>query len=179
MNIRLATISDLVDIELIYNEAVKHMNDEGNYLQWIDFDSFKTGVINYIENNNFYVVSNEKEIVGMFALIYGIDKTYNDIIGEWENNDEYVTIHKIAVKYFKNNIASFIFNFIENKIINEGIYNIRIDTHKDNYSMKTLLKNREFRYCGIISITCNYSEELSLREAYIKDLRVSNYEENK
>lgn len=171
MKIRLATFNDLNDIEIIYNEAVKHMNEEGNDLQWFDFDSFKVGVIDYINNNNFYVVEKNNEIIGMFALIYGIDKTYNNIIGEWLNNDEYVTIHKIAVKYFKQNIASFIFSFIEQKIIKENIYNIRIDTHKDNYSMKTLLKNRGFRYCGIISITCNYNEELSLREAYIKELK--------
>ena len=86
MNIRLATLSDLVDIELIYNEAVKHMNDEGNYLQWIDFDSFKTGVINYIENN---LYTNIKKLLNNGSIIFIKESNLNlDELFEFLRNSE-------------------------------------------------------------------------------------------
>ena len=35
--------------------------------------------------------------------------------------------------------------------INDGIYNIKIETHKNNISMNKFLINKGFKYCGIIS----------------------------
>lgn len=172
MIIRKANLNDLYAIKEVYNIAVKHMNEEGNINQWNDYDSFETGVKKYINDECFYIVLLENEIVGFFALIYGIDKTYNNIrYGEWLNNNEYVTIHKIAVKYYQKNIASFILNYIINEIKSKNIKNIRIDTHKDNISMQTFLNKKEFIHCGEISITCNFNDLPSLREAYMKELK--------
>ena len=169
--IRRALISDLQSIKAVYDEAVKHMVQEGNVDQWNDYASFEKGVIKYINDGCFYVVENEDEVVGIFALIYGIDKTYNVIrYGNWLNNDEYVTIHKIAVKYFEKHIASYILNYIVNKIKSENINNIRIDTHKDNISMQTFLNKKGFIHCGEISITCDFNDLPSLREAFMRQL---------
>ena len=172
LSIRKAELNDLNQIKDVYNIAVKHMCDEGNINQWNDYFSFEKGVINYINNDCFYVVTKEKEIVGMFALIYGIDITYNNIRnGKWVNNDNYVTIHKIAVKYFQMNIASYILDYIIQKIKNENIFNIRIDTHKDNISMQSFLNKKGFIHCGEISITCDFNDLPSLREAFMKELK--------
>ena len=117
LTFRKAKLEDLIQIKEVYNYAYNHMKDEGNVNQWSDYISFEIGVINYINNNCFYVVVDENEIVGFFALIYGIDVTYNDIRnGNWVNNNEYVTIHKIAVKYYQRKIASKILAYIIEKI---------------------------------------------------------------
>lgn len=172
MVIRKANNNDLQAIKEVYDIAVKHMNDEGNINQWNDYNSFEVGVKKYINDGCFHVVLLENEIVGFFALIYGIDKTYNVIrYGNWLNNDEYVTIHKIAVKYYQKNIASFILNYIIDEIKNKNIYNIRIDTHKDNISMQTFLNKKGFTHCGEISITCDFNDLPSLREAFMRELR--------
>lgn len=172
MTIRKAVLEDLQSIKMVYNEAVKHMISEGNIDQWNDYNSFEKGVIKYINDGCFYVVEMSEEIVGIFALIFGIDKTYNNIrYGNWLNYNEYVTIHKIAVKYFQMNIASFILDYIENIIREKEIFNIRIDTHKDNISMKTFLNKKGFIHCGEISITCDFNDLPSLREAYMKEIK--------
>ena len=169
MIIRKASFNDLQAIQEVYKEAVKHMIEEGNVNQWNNYNSFEKGVIKYIDDDCFYVVENNEEIIGIFALIYGIDKTYNDIrYGNWLNNDEYVTIHKIASKYYRRHIASFILSYVEQTIANKGIKNIRIDTHIDNVSMNAFLLKNGFVKCGTISITCNFEDKNSLRIAYQK-----------
>lgn len=169
MDVRLANLNDLTQIKELYHIAVDHMNDEGNVSQWTDYNEFEKGVIKYIENNCFYVVERDDEIIGVFAMIYGVDETYNKIKGKWINDDEYVTIHKIAVKYYQEHIASFILNYVVNCIKLKFINNIRIDTHKDNISMKTFLKKNGFIYCGVISITNDFTDKLSLRNAYLRE----------
>lgn len=166
---RKANLEDLAQIKEVYNYAYNHMRDEGNINQWSDYISFEKGVINYINNDCFYIVVEESEIVGFFALIYGIDVTYNDIRnGKWINNNEYVTIHKIAVKYYQRKLASKILSYIIEKIKKENINNIRIDTHKDNISMQEFLSKNGFIHCGEISITCDFNDLPSLREAFMK-----------
>lgn len=173
MEIKKARLEDINELVNIYLIAQKHMIAEGNINQWNqNEDVFKESIINYINNDNFYIVKQENEIVGFFAMIFGTDKTYNVIkYGSWINNDEYVTIHKIAVKYHQKGIASFIFDFVCKVALNANINNIRIDTHKDNISMNSLLNKFGFIKCGIISITCDYSNDNSLRIAYQKKLK--------
>ena len=61
-------------------------------------------------------------------------------------------------------------NYIINKIKNENINNVRIDTHKDNISMQTFLNKKGFIHCGEISITCDFNDLPSLREAFMRQL---------
>lgn len=171
MEILKATLKDLDDIRIIHQIAINYMHDENNFNQWKNNDeNFINTMINYINNNNFYVVKKDNEIIGFFAMIFGIDDTYNNINGKWLNNESYVTIHKIAVKYHRCHIASFILDYVVKKAINNNVYNIRIDTHKDNISMNSFLKKNGFINCGIISITCDFNNFNSLRNAYQKTL---------
>lgn len=170
--IRKASYKDLKEIEELYYIAVKHMIEEGNCNQWTDYKSFEVGVKKYINDGCFYVYYKDGELIGMFALIYGIDITYNEIRnGEWLNNDPYVTIHKIATKYYRRHIASDILDYIAADAKKNNVYNIRIDTHERNVSMKKFLSIHRFEYCGVISITCNYDDNDSLRNAYIKTIK--------
>ena len=170
MEIIRANINDLNEVSKIFINASIHMKEEKNLKQWEVIDNdFINSIIAYIKKKEAYIVKNGDEIVGFFALIYDEDKTYKVIKnGKWLNDEKYVTIHKIAVKYFQKHIATFILKYIENKIKSENIYNIRIDTHNDNISMLSFLKKNNFSYCGIISITCDFNDFISLRKAFIK-----------
>ena len=168
-SIREATLNDFEDIKLIHSLAIIHMNEEENHNQWIRNDEkFLNKMIDYIQSGDFYIVKENEETIGFFAMIFGIDITYNVIDGKWINNDEYVTIHKIASKYYRRHIASFILSYVEQTIANKGIKNIRIDTHIDNVSMNAFLLKNGFVKCGTISITCNFEDKNSLRIAYQK-----------
>ncbi len=169
MKVYKATLNDFEDIKLIHSLAIAHMNEEKNHNQWMKNDEkFLNKMIDYIKNDEFYIVKENEETIGFFAMIFGIDITYNVIEGKWINNDEYVTIHKIASKYYRRHIASFILSYVEETIAKKGIKNIRIDTHVDNVSMNAFLLKNGFIKCGTISITCNFEDKNSLRIAYQK-----------
>ena len=169
MKVHKATLNDFDDIRLIHSLAIKHMNEENNHNQWLKNDEkFIQKMIDYINCGDFYIVKENEEIVGFFAMIFGIDVTYNDIDGKWLNNDSYVTIHKIASKYYRRHIASFILDYVTKEAAKKNIHNIRIDTHKVNVSMRSFLIRNGFSECETISITCNFNEEASSRIAYQK-----------
>jgi len=174
MDIKLATINDLDEIYSIFLNAIKRMNAEGNTIQWQTNDGLTmSDVSNLITSkpNECYKVLENDEIVGFFRLVKGIDETYLRIDGKWDNEDEYVTIHKIVVRYVRRGIASYILNFIIDSIKEQSINNIRIDTHSTNRSMKAFLNDKGFKYCGVISINNDFSNLHSLREAYIYTIK--------
>ena len=165
-----ATINDKEDLKNIIILAINHMKEENNN-QWYDADIILNTTMKSVVNNTHYIVKENNETIGMFSMIYGIDETYNEIDGKWINNDPYVTIHKIAVKYYNLKIASKILDFVIKNAINNNIYNIRIDTHEDNISMKKFLEKHNFIKCGIISITKDFNDKKSLRLAYQKNIK--------
>ena len=125
MKVCKAIIDDLNEIIDIYHIAVNHMFMENNTNQWSkDNTKFVRLVKKHIDNNEFFVVKNDDEIVGFFAMIEGIDVTYNNIDGKWLNNDPYITIHKIASKYYQKGIASFMLNYVIDYAKLNNIYKI-------------------------------------------------------
>ena len=168
MEIVRCTINDLDKLVDIKSIDRKHMIEEGNITQWNGKDDdFIKEVTKFIKQNSFYIVKDDDEVVGMFALVLDVDHTY-DIIkdGKWLNDDKYVVIHKMGVKYFRKHIGSFILNYVKKMAISHNVHNIRIDTHKDNISMNNFLLYHGFKRCGIISINYDFNDKNSLREAY-------------
>ena len=166
MKICLALLEDIDKIMNIYDIVRIRMVNEGNFTQWDNRDVFKFEVIEYIQKGLLYKVIKNDEIVGYFAYISGKDNAYSLIDGRWLNEDEYVTIHKIASKYNNAGIGSFVIDYVINRCKNENVKNIRIDTHKNNISMNKFLINKGFIICGVISLNLNFNDIDSLRNAY-------------
>lgn len=166
MNIELVILDDLNELMDIYDLARVRMVNEGNLTQWDNREVFKTEIIDYINKKILYKVIENDEIVGYFAYIYDIEHAYDVIDGKWLNQDKYITIHKIASKYNNKGIGGFIIKYVIDRCKNEGIYNIKIDTHKNNLSMNKFLTNKGFINCGVISLTLDFNDEYSLRNAY-------------
>ena len=147
MFIRHTTYDDLDTLKDLFGCARKYMKDHGNPSQWKDNRPDIRLIETDIENNNSYVIEDEGKIVGTFACIKGIEPTYLDIEGQWLNDDEYVTIHRIASNGSKRGIFNEAIDFAEKFGVD-----IRIDTHKDNLKMRQLIKDKGFVYCGIIIV---------------------------
>ena len=166
MKVDLALKNDIDELMNIYNFARTHMINEGNVTQWDNEEVFKEELINYINEKLLYKVTKNDEIVGCFAYILGVDSAYNIINGNWINDNKYVTIHKIMSKYQRQGIASFMVDYIINKMKADGLFDIKIDTHKNNISMNEFLKSKGFKYCGIISLNGDFNDVYYLRNAY-------------
>lgn len=145
--IRKANINDLDIIMDIYHYAQEFMARTGNPNQWGQFHPKKELIIDDIKKGiSNVVIDKDNNIYGVFALIEGIDPTYNYIEdGKWLNDQDYLTIHRIASNGKIKGIFKFVINYCLDKT-----RNIRIDTHKDNIVMQNALKKEGFVKCGII-----------------------------
>ena len=84
--------------------------------------------------------------VATFALIEGHDPTYARIYdGEWQNDNPHYVIHRVASMAGVHGIMRAVLNHAFTLTDT-----IRIDTHNDNVTMRTLLAKYGFSYCGII-----------------------------
>lgn len=149
MNVRKATSSDLNDIMEIYRIAQDFMIENGNPNQWGHTYPSHDLIIDDIDSRICNVICDENDIIhGVFALVFGDEPTYEHIEnGRWLNDDEYVTIHRIAgdgkVRGIFNSTVEYCKNLSDN---------IRIDTHESNRIMQRLIEKNGFQKCGIIYV---------------------------
>ena len=147
LSIRKTRLDDLNELEDLFAYARKIMVDNGNPSQWSNNRPSMDLIVNDINNDQSYVVEDDGEIVGTFACVEGIEPTYIDIDGKWLNDDEYITIHRIASNGKRKGIFDSMIEYV-------GKFNkdIRIDTHKDNTIMRHLISKHGFIECGIIVV---------------------------
>lgn len=147
MPIRKTKETDLERVLAIYAFAREQMKKSGNPNQWKDNRPPRETVERDIRISQSYVIEEEGEIVGVFALIFGKDPTYSQIDGAWLNGEPYVTLHRIASSGKRGGILKDILSFAE--ALSE---NVRVDTHRDNLIMQRLLKRFGYTQCGVIVI---------------------------
>lgn len=165
MKFRKAVESDIKEIISIINQAQIHFK-ECRIDQWQDnYPNIET-IKKDIFNNYSYILSKDGIIVATVAISFQGEKTYETIYdGQWSSNDEYAVIHRLAVheKYKGLGLSNKIIKNIEKMTLEKNIHSIKVDTHKDNISMKQVLIKNNFKYCGII-----YLEDRSERIAFEK-----------
>ena len=166
LEIRKSRKEDLDKLAEIFVIARKYMKDNGNPDQWKDDRPAMSTIERDIENGNSYVVTDDGEIVGTFAYIVGVDPTYLEIDGQWLNDDEYGTIHRIASNGRNKGILKAALDYV----MADGI-DIRIDTHKDNRKMRHLLEKYGFIECGII-LTDDHTPRLAFQKVADKKQKV-------
>lgn len=170
MKLRLTQYDDL-DAVLEIIEQAKQYFKVNQIPQWQNGVPSKKTIEEDIASGNGYVLVEEDEIIGICALFFEDDPTYKTIQeGRWLNDYEYVVIHRMAVKqnYKGHGYGSNMIEQIEQLAKEKGIFNLRIDTHKDNHSMQRLIAKNKFTYCGIVTI--NDNGEMAERLAYQKEL---------
>lgn len=170
MLFRKAVEADSYGILNIIGQAQSYFKDNGIDQWQNNYPNYQT-IRDDIINGNGYVLIKDDLIVGTVALAFDEEKTYGSIYeGQWLSNTQYCVIHRMAVAsgYKGEGLASVITGNIEGICIKKGIGSIKVDTHKDNYSMQKLLIKNGFVYCGII-----YLEDNSERKAFEKLLQTN------
>ena len=148
MNIRKAEIGDLSKIMDIYKIAQDFMIESGNPNQWGHFYPSEDLIRQDIKKEVCHVISDDEDIHAVFALFNGSEPTYEYIEnGEWLDDDEYVTVHRIASDGKLRGIFKFTIDYC--KSISD---NIRIDTHSNNLIMQKQIEKNGFEKCGIIYV---------------------------
>lgn len=165
MNFRKAVKSDIKEIMGIISQAQIYFK-ECNIDQWQDNYPNSETIKEDMLNKHSYVLLKSDKIVATVSASFQGEKTYDAIYnGQWISNYEYVVMHRLAVheKYKGLGLSNKIIKNIEKIALGKNIHSIKVDTHKDNISMKKVLIKNNFKYCGII-----YLEDGSERIAFEK-----------
>lgn len=163
--IRLAKIEDLKNVMLVIDSARQQLKANGSK-QWNLDNGYPdaTDLITDIVSEQLYVYEDmtTNTIKGCVVMCKDIDPNY-DIPNFWSNNEDYVAIHRLAVlkEELGRGIASSLLKYC---IDNCNTYNVRIDTHDNNESMKALINKFKFTFKGVI--TLQEIDEDNLRNAY-------------
>lgn len=165
MEFRKSKIEDIPRMMEIVRQAQNYFKSKG-IDQWQDGYPNEENLKNDILLNESYVILDNDTIVATTAISFRGESTYNKIYrGKWLSNEEYAVVHRVAVDNdFKGKgISHQIINFAESECKKLGYKSIKIDTHKDNFVMRSMLEKNDFKYCGIILL-----EDGAERVAYEK-----------
>jgi RimJ/RimL family protein N-acetyltransferase len=92
----------------------------------------------------------EDRLVGTCALLR-YDASYEVLtLGNWLNDEPYLVIHRFVIdaSLHRLGLGSQFLQAIEAFALQQGIYNIRVDTHRLNIPMTKLLEKNHYVECG-------------------------------
>jgi len=149
MQLRKASHADANKIWEILQQAIEQRRLDGSE-QWQNGYPNQQTIHNDIENNNGYVVVEDETIIAYAAIIFDIEPAYNNIIGQWLSNGNYVVIHRVATANSAKGkgVATKLFGLIEAMALNNNIFSIKVDTNFDNIPMLKILDKLGYTYCG-------------------------------
>lgn len=149
MEIRKSTPQEIDQIMNCIVFARQLMRDSGNTIQWINGYPSKELMLESIEKGFNYLIVNNEEILATFDFIIDDDPNYAVIEnGNWQNDEQYGVIHRLASNGKAKGIAQFCFQWCFSQFPN-----IRIDTHETNIAMQKVLKKLGYKECGIIYVS--------------------------
>ena len=167
MEIRKAEPAELDTIMGIYAAAREFMIRTGNPMQWGRTKPARSMLQADIAAGDCYVITHEGGIRAVFVMRSGEDPTYRVIEnGAWPDDGPYVTIHRIAGDPACKGVFATCLDWCW-----ERLPNIRIDTHRDNRIMLSLLRKHGFTYCGIIYLADGAERLAFQRMADVERLR--------
>lgn len=172
MYIRHADISDIESIMSIYEAARQYMSASGNTSQWgINYPPREL-IMQDIREEKCYVAVCDNVIEAVFYFAIEHDSSY-DIIenGNWRNDRKYAVVHRIAVGRNTHNrgVAGLCIDYAVKRCKEEDVFDLRMDTHRDNIPMQRFLEKHDFRKCGIVYVD-NGSERLAYHKVIIKNV---------
>lgn len=172
IQLRRAEDKDIPGILEIYREARESMRDDG-FSQWDDGYPGIREVTEDISRKACWTAEKDGRILAVASLLFGSEDTYRAIYrrdGEkstWPDQMPYGTIHRMAVAAAarRKGMASRLLEYMEKICLQEGVFRLRIDTHRENHGMRSWIQQQGFVFCGVI-----YVRNGSPRYAYQKKL---------
>lgn len=152
-----ATMGDIEQIISMIEYSRSLMRKRGNLSQWTGGYPSRQDVEADIRAGNSHLLRCGDAVAGTFALVEGLEPTYQIIEGGWKDAPRpYGTIHRTACAPGFHGIFAAALEWSRRQVAS-----LRIDTHADNRVMLHLIQKLGFERCGIV-----YMDDGSPREAY-------------
>ena len=152
-SLRKAAPADLPAIQGIVAGAQAFLRSMG-VDQWQDGYPDQDVMLADMRDGNGYVLEDGSgAILGIATIIFGDEPAYARIYdGAWETPEPYACIHRAAVRADQRGTGTAVAMMAaaERLVVERGFPGIRIDTHRDNLPMLTMLAKCGFKRCGVI-----------------------------
>jgi ribosomal protein S18 acetylase RimI-like enzyme len=167
--IRRATLSDVDTIMGIVRSAQQSLRELG-IDQWQDGYPSPDSIKLDIDAQVGYVACDEDSIVGYAAIVLTGEPAYKQIAELWHTSERYVVVHRLCVLRgsLRRGVAIELMRYAANVAREHDIVSFRVDTHKGNIRMLSLLDKLGFEHVGLIRY------ESGEREAFDLKLMLSN-----
>lgn len=154
MRIQKATVHDLDKILPLVDEAVRFMNDGGNF-QWDPTYPNREVFERDISQHQLYIAKDLLRIAGIVCLNYDQPQEYIPL--DWKTDKDALVIHRMAIgnTYRGTGIAHKLFEFAETEAKRQNLSAIRSDTNTKNGAMNHLFKAHNYRFTGQIVLREN------------------------
>lgn len=151
--IRRANISDLNKILSIVRSAQLSLRELG-IDQWQDgYPSADTIMGDINANIGWVYVDEEDRAVGYAAIPLTGEPAYEQIAADkWHTSHNYVVVHRLCVDAYsrRRGVAIELMNHAAALGLAASLDGFRIDTHRGNIRMLSLIGRLGFEYCGIV-----------------------------
>lgn len=150
--IRRANNRDIEAIMGIISDAQAALRELG-IDQWQDGYPTAEIIERDIESNAGYVYVEDNMVVGYAAIVLTGEIAYKQIDDHvWGTEEDYVVVHRLCVSkgYTRNGIALSLMRKAKELAIEAGYSGFRIDTHRGNVRMLSMMDRLGFEYRGII-----------------------------
>lgn len=147
--LRKAQIPEAEIIWQILQQAIERRRKDGSN-QWQDGYPNLEVVKTDISLGKGYVLEIDNAIAAYAALVFNDEPAYNEIIGDWLTNDDFLVIHRVAVSndFLGKGIAVLLFQKLEEFAKENQVFSIKVDTNFDNLAMLHILEKLDYQYCG-------------------------------
>lgn len=153
--LRLMAEGDIPQIMAIIAQAQAYLKAQG-IDQWQNGYPDEAVVREDIALERGYVLEDAGRVVGMAALVFDGEPTYQTIYeGTWQTPEPYAAVHRIAVDAScrGQGISDVLMQGVEAVIRKKGFPSARIDTHRDNVVMQRMLQRNGYTLCGVIYLS--------------------------
>ena len=167
--IRRATLQDVDNIMDIVHSAQLALR-ELDIDQWQDGYPTAESIKEDIAQGVGYVATNNNATIGYAAIVLTGEQAYQQIADSWLYGSNYVVIHRLctAQSHRRQGVALDLMRYAAELCRKAGYNAFRIDTHRGNIRMLSMLEKLEFRRAGIIHY------DSGERVAYELDLNTTN-----
>ena len=133
-------------------EGARAFQREQGFVQWPDNYPDAEDVLEDIATQKGFALKQDDQVAGYLYIGFDGDPAYPEIKGAWRYNEPYVVVHRIAIgaAFRGQNLADQAFRLVEDYCKAHGVYNLRIDTDKQNKRMRHILEKNGFVCCGTV-----------------------------
>ena len=126
-----------------------------------------------LERGESYVLTYGDQVAGFFTLSSHPDACYEEITdGKWGTDAPYCVLHRCAIgaEYRGSGLSDHMMAFVEEICLERGRLVLRVDTHRKNKAMQSMLNRHGFQFRGNVLVRIGEGHD-PRRKAFEKILR--------